>query len=165
MRSPTGWSWKSSAAFPSRRPCSSLNITATASTFSTPPAIRTSPRTPTARLWRRTAPSWSSTRPRASSRRRASSSRSAPCATSQSSHSSTSSTARPAIRSSSWSSWKMSSASAPIRSTGPSAAGTISRACSTATAARSSRFRSFTAGRTRSAPSSASSRMLTGSTS
>ena len=55
-------------------------MTATASTFWTPPAIRTSPRTPTARLWRRTAPSWSSTRPRASSRRRASCSRSAPCA-------------------------------------------------------------------------------------
>ena len=47
----------------------------------------------------------------------------------------------------------------------PSAAGTISRACSTATAARSSRFRSFTAGRTRFAPSSASSRTLSGSTS
>ena len=48
---------------------------------------------------------------------------------------------------------------------GTSAAGTTSRACSTATAARSWRFRNSIAGRTRSAPSSVSSRMLTGSTS
>ena len=71
-----------SAASRSPRPCLSFELRRTAtSTCSTPPATRTSARTPTGRSTRWTARSWSSTPPRASRRRRASCSRCAGCAT------------------------------------------------------------------------------------
>ena len=63
-RCPTGWTSRSSAASPLPRPSCVHLPGLLREHLGTRPATRISPRTPTARSWRRTPPSWSSTPPR-----------------------------------------------------------------------------------------------------